>query len=215
VSDAVVFDLDGLLIDSEPVWREVEQRVFGELGVSLTDELCRTTMGLPVDEVVAHWFARAPWPGHNLRGVEEAIVTGVIEAIRARGSAMPGVEHALALVESLGLRRAIASSSHEIVIDAALERLGLCGAFEVIVSVEREPFGKPHPGVFLTAARRLGVDPAACVALEDSPNGVRAAKAAGMRCIAVPEPGVERSALDGADAVLTSLAELTETLLRG
>lgn len=213
MSAAVIFDLDGLLIDSEPIWREVEQRVFGDLGVQLTDELCRTTMGLAVDEVVAHWFALAPWPGKRLGAVEEKIVGGVIAAIRSHGTAMPGVEHALALVERLGLRRAIASSSHEIIIDAALERLGLRDAFEVVVSAEHERLGKPHPGVYLTAARRLGVDPGACVTLEDSPNGVLAAKAAGMRCIAVPEPGVDRRALETADVVLASLADLTSAHL--
>jgi len=215
VSDAAIFDLDGLLIDSEPVWREVEKHVFGGLGIPLTDDLCRTTMGLPVDEVVAYWYERAPWPERDLRSVENAIVGGVIEAIRTRGTAMPGVRHALSLTETLGLRRAIASSSHEILIEAALKRLGLDDAFEVVVSAEHEPFGKPHPGVYLTAAHGLGVDPTACVAIEDSPNGVRAAKAAGMRCIAVPEAGAPFSAFDCADAVLTSLIDLTATFLHG
>lgn len=211
---AAIFDLDGLLIDSEPIWREVEQRVFGELGVLLTDDLCRSTMGLPVDAVVAHWYELEPWPDVEPRDVEFAIIGGVIETIRERATAMPGVEHALLLAESLGLRRAIASSSHEIVIEAALERLGLRGAFEVVVSAEHEPFGKPHPGVYLSAARRLGIEPERCVALEDSPNGVRAAKAAGMRCIAVPEAGVDRAAVDAADVVLASLTRLTAAHLR-
>jgi len=215
VSDAVIFDLDGLLIDSEPIWRDVEQQVFNDLGVALTDELCRSTMGLPVNEVVAHWHERSPWAGHDLHAAEEAIVDGVIAAIRSCGSAMPGVDHALALAAGLGLRRGIASSSHEIVIDAALERLGLRDRFEVVVSAEHEPCGKPHPGVYLTAARLLGVDPEACVAIEDSPNGVLAAKAAGMRCVAVPEPGTSRSALSSADAVLTSLSDLAATHLLG
>ncbi|MCZ7536623.1 MAG: hexitol phosphatase HxpB [Acidimicrobiia bacterium] len=219
MSAAVIFDLDGLLIDSEPIWREVEIRVFGDLGVALTDDLCRTTMGLGVDEVVAHWFARAPWSGPDLPAVATTIVSEVVATIRARGTMMPGVEHALALVESLRLRRAVASSSREILIAAALERMDLVGAFDVVISAEHEPFGKPHPGVYLTAARRLGVSPEECVALEDSPNGVAAAKAAGMRCIAVPERGsVAEGAQNahvvaGADVVLQSLADLVEAHL--
>ncbi len=213
MSAAVIFDLDGLLIDSEPIWREVETRVFGELGVALTDDLCRTTMGLGVGEVVAHWFERRPWSGPGLHDVAETIVDEVVATIRERGVMMPGVEHALGLVGSLRLRRAIASSSREVLIEAALERLGLTDAFEVVVSAEHERFGKPHPGVYLTTAVRLGIGPEECVALEDSPNGVLAAKAAGMRCIAVPENGSDAEAVADADVVLGSLSELVEAHL--
>ncbi len=213
--EAVIFDLDGLLIDSEPIWREVEQRVFGDLGIALDDDLCRTTMGMTVDAVVAHWYERAPWSGPDPGEVEESIVAGVVATIRAGATAMPGVDHALAVAEALGLRRAIASSSHEVVIAAALDRLGIVDAFEAVVSAQHEPFGKPHPVVYLTAAHRLGVAPGQCVALEDSPNGVRAAKDAGMRCVAVPEAGIDHAAVAEADVVLQSLEALTECHLTG
>lgn len=213
--EAAIFDLDGLLIDSEPIWRAVEQRVFGDVGIVLDDDLCHTTMGMTVDAVVAHWYGRAPWSGPDPGEVEESIVAGVVATIRAGGAAMPGVDHALAVVASLGLRVAIASSSHEVVIAAALDRLGIADAFEAVVSAQHEPFGKPHPGVYLTAAHRLGVEPNRCVALEDSPNGVRAAKDAGMRCVAVPEAGIGRAEVAGADVVLHSLEALTEYHLAG
>lgn len=207
---AVIFDLDGLLIDSEPIWRAVEQRVFAPLGVDLTDDDCRGTMGLRVDEVVAHWFARRPWAGPDPAEVVRRIVDGVVEVIGTRGTPMPGVGHAIRVAHTPDTRLALASSSPERVIHAALRRLGHDATFEVVVSAQHEPRGKPDPGVFLTTARVLGVSPAACTAIEDSPNGVRAAKAAGMWCVAVPEPGSHTTAVAeaGADVVLGSLADL-------
>ena len=112
-----------------------------------------------------------------------------IRLIRLRGASMPGVARAVALVAERGLRAALVSSSPRRMIEAVVERLGLGGDFELVHSAEDEEYGKPHPAVYLTAASLLGVRPAACLALEDSLPGVIAAKAARMRCVAVPEPG--------------------------
>jgi sugar-phosphatase len=205
---AVIFDMDGVLVDSEPIWRRVEQDVLGPLGVPLDDERCRETMGLRVNEVVAHWYARYPWAGPSVSEVEAAILTGVIAETRAHGAARPGVEHALTLCRALGRRVALASSSYRVVIDAVLDHLGLADAFEVVHSAEHEERGKPDPGVYRTTAARLGVAPAGCTAIEDSPNGVRSAKAAGMACVAIPEAGTDPARLLDADVVLGSLLDL-------
>ncbi|MCZ7525307.1 MAG: hexitol phosphatase HxpB [Acidimicrobiia bacterium] len=207
-AEAVIFDLDGVLVDSEPIWRAVEIEVFAGVGVELTDDLCRTTMGLRVNEVTDHWFRRRPWNGPEPAEVARRIVAGVVAAIEARGRAMPGVEHAVGLCRRRGLRLAVASSSDEVVIRAALRRLGLEAEFAAVRSAQHERRGKPHPGVYLSTAAALGVAPARCVAVEDSLHGVRAAKAAGMVCVAVPDPGGDPGAFAEADHVLGSLAEL-------
>ena len=207
---AAVFDMDGLLIDSEPFWWEAEQFAFAEVGVRLVDADCMQTMGLRVDAVVAHWAARRPWQGVSAERVAERIVQRVIERVRTRGEEMAGASWALSLCEGLGLRLALASSSAPEIIDAVLDRLGFAGRFEVVRSAAHEARGKPHPDVYLSACAGLGLPPADCVAFEDSPSGVRAARAAGLHCIAVPAhhlPGADLVA-SLADVVLPSLEAL-------
>ena len=207
--EAVIFDMDGVLVDSEPIWQDVEIDLLGALGVPLTHELCKQTMGFRVNEAVAYWYERHPWDGPTVDDVAEQLMTGVVDAIGARGEPMVGVGAAVAFIRDAGLRLAIASSSYYRVIDAVLRRLDLTDAFEVVHSAEDEANGKPHPDVYLTAAAKLGVAPADCVAIEDSPNGVLSAKRAGMICVAVPDPGIAGDARFGdADLTLSSLAEL-------
>jgi len=211
---ALLFDMDGLLIDSEPLWHEAEIYAFGLAGLTLTPEQCLETTGLRADEVVAYRHARAPWSAPSPEEVTAALVARVVELIHAKGALMPGVSEALAFARGSGLRVALASSSLYVIIDAVLDRFGLRSAFEVVHSAEEEARGKPAPDVYLTAARKLGVAPAACVALEDSPNGVVAAKEAGMLCIAIPEPVLrEDPRLARADALLSSLFEVGAGLL--
>lgn len=210
---AVIFDLDGLLIDSEPHWRAAEIEVFARAGLALTDAQCAETTGLRVDEVIR--LRRAGFSGwHTLTEADavEAVLARVVERIGAQGEAKPGAAAAVARVAASGARVALASSSPLRVIRAALGRLGLTDAFAVVHSAEGEPYGKPHPGVYLAAAARLGVDPTACVAVEDSLHGLVAAKAARMRCVVVPERPDARFAL--ADAVIPSLDDLREDLWR-
>lgn len=206
---AAVFDLDGLLVNSEPLWRQAEREVFAEVGLELTDDDCRSTMGMRCDAVVALWYQKNPWPNDSPAEVQRRIEARVLALMRAQGEAMPGVGHALDLVENTGCRLAVASSSSPVLIDGALERLGILDRFAARCSAFDEKHGKPHPAVFLTAARQLGVDPRTCLAFEDSPPGVESARGAGMRVVAVPDaehrghPG-----FDDADVVLESLADL-------
>lgn len=210
---AAIFDMDGLLVDSEPLWRSVEREVFGGVGVPLTDAMCSTTKGLRIDEVVHHWRTRFPWRGPSNMELVDRIVTRMASTLRSEGVAKPGVRHAVDTAQQAGLALALASSSHMEVIRAVLERLDIAGAFEVICSGEAEPYGKPHPGIFITTARELGVAPTECVVLEDSIHGVVAAKAARMRCVAVPEETAPAFAV--ADAVLDSLELLRAAHLLG
>ena len=211
---AAIYDLDGLAIDSEPSWVEAEVSVMGELGVTLTPAVARETTGTRLDETVALWARRFTWHGASLAQVRERIIARATSLILARAPAKPGLRESLRVMAEAGLRCAMASSSPVALIRAVLEKLDLTSAFEVVTSGESEPLGKPHPGVYLTAAARLGVEPTRCVALEDSLNGVVAAKAARMRCIAVPDDWAEQDPrLVLADAILRSLHDVDRALL--
>ena len=210
---AAIFDLDGLLIDSEPLWQQSERECFAEIGVPLTQEQVEETLGMRTDEVVCLRFDQFGWDeeAHPLEEVDERITQRVIELIVAEGEAKEGVFQTLDFIEARGLRRAVASSPRISVIEAALGSLGIADRFELIQSAELELLGKPHPGVYLTAARRLGVPPSECLAFEDSLAGIESAKEAGMTCVAVPDRSViGKPGLVRADMVLSSLAELDE-----
>jgi sugar-phosphatase len=242
VISAVILDMDGLLIDTEPVWRAAEQEVFANLGIDLTEADLLDTTGVRIDEVAAVFLSRQPPPTPPIppiplvppvppvpstpfapfapfappvptpAAVADQITDLVIAYVARAGEPMPGVPEAIALFERSGLRLAIASSSPARLIDAVCARLNL--DIEIRCSALDEANGKPAPDVYLTAARRLQLSPARCLALEDSPAGVLAAKAAGMTCVAVPDPLLSGDPrYRRADLVLSSLTELTEPLL--
>jgi mannitol-1-/sugar-/sorbitol-6-/2-deoxyglucose-6-phosphatase len=213
VIKAVIFDLDGLLIDSEPFWQRAEILVFQQVNILLTPEMCLQTKGLRIDQVVDYWYQKLPWINLSKQEVEILIVNRVIELIELEGKPLPGVEYALSFVQEKQVKIALASSSALKIIRAALAKLNLTDVFSQIYSAEAELFGKPHPGVYLTTASKLNVAPQECLALEDSLNGVLAAKAAQMKCIAVPEPlQYDNPQFAIADVKLKSLLELEEEL---
>jgi mannitol-1-/sugar-/sorbitol-6-/2-deoxyglucose-6-phosphatase len=210
---AVVLDMDGLLIDTEPIWRTAAREVLANLGIDLTEADLLDTTGVRVDEMTAAFLTRRPPSGPSPAQVADRITDLVVDYVAREGEPMPGVPEAIALFERSGLRLAIASSSPERLIDAVCARLKL--DIDIRCSALDEPRGKPAPDVYLAAARRLRLTPARCLAVEDSPAGVVAAKDAGMTCVAVPDPlltGDPR--YRRADLVLPSLTELTEPLLR-
>ena len=211
--------MDGLLIDTEPVWRAAQSAVFAGFGIALSERDLLDSTGQPIEELIPIWRRRSPGPdpaGPELTDDEIAdrIIDQVIAYVKARGRPMPGVTAAIALFERCGLRLAIASSSPLRLIDAVCDRLGLT-RITVRCSAMDEARGKPAPDVYLTAARRLGVLPATCLALEDSPAGVASARSAGMRCVAVPDPLLAADPrYREADLVLGSLTGLDEADLR-
>lgn len=206
---AVVFDMDGVLLDSEHVWDEVRERLARERGGRWHERAQADMMGMSSPE----WSTYM----HDVIGLAEApaeINRVVVERLLARyAEAPPLYDGAVAAVERIAAvwRLAIASSSNREVIDTVLAATPLGGLFELTVSSEEVARGKPAPDVYLEAARRLRVDPARCAAVEDSHNGILAAKAAGMRTLAIPNPLFPPGddALVAADAVLASLDELT------
>lgn len=185
---AVIFDMDGLLLDSEDFWQQAEYDTFSALGVPLTLADTAKTVGWRCDYVVDYWYRQFPWSGPHQGEVADQIIAQVIDIIRARGVLLPGARQALQHCQQLQLPVALATSSNHQMMLAALEHFELLPYFQATCSAQYLPYAKPHPQVYLNAAAALGVAPESCLALEDSVPGVIAAKAARMRCIAVPEP---------------------------
>ena len=147
--------MDGVLIDSEPLWQRAEIEIFPSVGIHLTPEMCRRPMGLRIDEVVEHWFTTRPWDSPSREEVAGRVVARVRELIGTEGALLPGTEEALAFATGKG-RVALASSSFYVLIDAVLDGFGLRDHFEVVHSAEDEPYGKPHPGIYLTRRKSSG-----------------------------------------------------------
>lgn len=206
MTKAVIFDMDGVLVDSEPYWQQAEVKIFDEVGVHLTPDDTETTTGLRIDDVVAYWYERHPWPDRPRKDVQDAIIDEVVRLVRTEGEAMPGVRESVDACISNGLALGLATSSPFPLIDAVLETICAERSFDVVCSAVNEEFGKPHPAVYLTAARRLQFTPGECLVVEDSIFGVEAGKAAGMTVIAVPAPHqFDDSAFEAADYKLKSL----------
>ncbi|KDM91366.1 hexitol phosphatase HxpB [Photobacterium galatheae] len=213
---AAIFDMDGLLVDSEPFWQRAQIEVFSSLGVKITQQDTLDTMGLRIDHIVDHWFDRQPWQGPSCQEVNSMITKRVETLVQAHKPILPGVQEALQTCQDLGLKVALASSSPMSLIHATLDALSLTEAFSALFSAEHLRFGKPHPEVYLNAADALGVEPHECVAFEDSLNGLLAVKAARMKGIAVPEAH-HRDDLRWsiADRKLNSLLEVNKELIAG
>jgi len=208
--EAVIFDMDGVLVDTEHLWDEVREALTGEWGGRYTPQAQEAMMGMSSRE-----WSRYLHEVVGLREPPEVINAEVVRRMLARYETglpvVPGAVEAVGRLAAAGLRLAVAE-----LIDAVLRRLGLTTLFEVTVSSEEVARGKPAPDVYLEAARRLGVAPARCAAIEDSASGIRAAHAAGMRVLAYPNrhfpPAADVLAL--ADETLESLDALTAASLR-
>ena len=198
---AILFDMDGVLLDSEPFWRVAQIEVFKTVGKIFTEEDCTETMGIRIDEVVAYRVPEA-----NQRQVVDDIMDRMVRLVTDEGVLLPGVKETLQRLKEMNVPCGLATSSSYRLLHATLKSLGLESAFRIVHSAEDEKYGKPHPSVYLTAAEKLGFAPQDCLAIEDSVNGVISAKAAQISVIAVPEKAVyddRRFAL--ADVKLSSL----------
>ncbi|MFN2581668.1 MAG: hexitol phosphatase HxpB [Candidatus Dormibacteria bacterium] len=208
-----VFDMDGVLIDTEPVWRRVEREVFARVGVELTDEQLRETWGLRIEDLVEHWYRTRPWTGVRPKAVQQAIVREMVNHVRTDGVALPGAVEAIGVARDAGLHVGIASSSARPLIEAVVEKLGIGARVDAIRTADDESLGKPDPAVYRSAAQAIGCEPTECVAVEDSPFGVVSAKRAGMLCVGVRTPAVDDAAIAEADVVIDTLHEFTPQLL--
>ena len=206
---AVIFDLDGVLVDSESAWGEIRERFTKREGGSWRREAVREMQGMSSTEWSRYMRDRLEVPLAP-EDISSRVADEVAGLYRERLPLLPG---AIQAVRSLAARwpLAVASSANRGLIDLVVELAGLEDSFRATVSSEEVGRGKPAPDVYLEAARRLGVDPAECVAVEDSTNGIRSAHEAGMAVIAIPNRDFppDDQALELADRVLDSLAELT------
>ena len=212
---AVVFDLDGVILDSEHVWDEVREELARERGGRWSDRAQRDMMGMSSPEWsrYMHDVVGVPDPPD---AINREVVRRMLERYTER---LPLIDGAVQAVRRLAERRSVglASSSNREIIERVLEVAGIAPLFRATVSSEEVARGKPAPDVYLEAARRLEVDPARCAAVEDSSNGIRSALAAGMRVVAIPNPRYppDPDAVEGADIVLGSIAELTPSVVDG
>jgi HAD superfamily hydrolase (TIGR01509 family) len=213
VIDAVVFDMDGVLIQSEEVWDEIREQYVAERGGRYDTEVQRAMMGMSSTEWSRYLHETAGVPD-DPQAINDEVVRRMLASYRDHLPLIDGAQEAVARLAE-HYRLAVASSSNRPLIDTVLDVAGLARYFEATVSSEEVPRGKPAPDVYLEAARRLDVDPERCAAIEDSHGGIRSAKAAGMRVIAIPNPSYppDDASLAQADVVARSLDELTPVLV--
>lgn len=214
MTNSVIFDMDGLLIDSEPLWGIAMREVFATVGVELTSELSSQTTGLRTVEVVDYWHDYFKWNGKSREQVASEIIDAVTAKILAQGKAMDGLHYILEYFRGKDFKIGLASSSPMRLIKSALDHLDITPYFHAVYSAEFESHGKPHPAVYLACAKALNSDPLHCIAFEDSVTGMIAAKAARMKVVVVPEAHKrtdKRYAL--ADLKLDSLKEFGDEQL--
>jgi mannitol-1-/sugar-/sorbitol-6-/2-deoxyglucose-6-phosphatase len=205
---AVIFDFDGIIIDSEPLWIEAEIGVFKTVGVHLDPELCRQTTGLNTQDTIRHWHEIYRWNNKTRFELFKEIMDAMHDLILERVDLKEGFLDVLRMFTEKKLPVAVASASPLRLIAVALEKFKLTDYFRVLNCGDNEEVGKPHPAIYLGAARRLGVEPVHCLAFEDSFNGAISAKAARMKLVAVPDKhDFAGTRFDFADLKIASLID--------
>ena len=211
---AVIFDMDGVLLDSERLWWCAGVEALGTVGIHLSDDQCAETMGLRTDSAIDHWFRQYPWVGKSCHDIELEVESRVLESIHNEAQPLPGVRALVEFLFEQGIPIGLCSSSPYSVIDAVLQKLNLRKYFLVAYSAEEEPLGKPHPGAYLSCASRMRVVAHRCIAFEDSLAGAVSAKAAKMKVVAVlRHRDTQLREFDFCDARLSSLIEFKPDLL--
>lgn len=185
--DAVIYDMDGVLINSEPFWKATEIKVFDKVGIDFVKAGGEKTVGLRIDEVIEYWYTKYPWSNMTTHEVLREIMDEMVQCVTTEGQALAGVQESIAYFKGNGKKIALASSSFHELIEAVLARLGIRHEFEVINSAEDLKYGKPHPEIYIKTAGELKVNPTRCLVIEDSMNGIISAKAAKMQVVAIPD----------------------------
>ena len=212
---AAIFDMDGLLIDSEPFWKEAEKKIFSSVGVQVTEQLASKTATMTTREVTKFWFSKYPWVGKSLDEVEREVVDQVETLILEHGSELGGVTKLLNLLIENDIRIGLSTNSPYQLVPVILKKLGIEHYFDAISSADDVVNGKPEPDVYLATLSKLGINARNCIAFEDSFSGIMAAKHAKLRTIVVPHAEVyHQEKFDIADLKLRSLAEFNKEHLK-
>ena len=213
--NTVIFDMDGLLIDSEPCWQEAGMETLLQFNVTLSPVQYHHTTGLRTREWLDFWFGHFGIGKERIPAAEAALHQHVIEKIKTQANPMPGVREIIAFFKARNFRIGLATSSPLSLVNVVVEKLGITDEFEAVASAEHLPYGKPHPQVYMDCAGALAVSPLECLAFEDSFNGVIAAKAARMTCVAIPvQDQAHLPKWGAADLKLSSLLDFTEEHLK-
>lgn len=206
---AVIFDMDGVLIDSEPYWAEAEQHVFRQLGVTLDPAITSQTSGMTTRAVTELWFKHSPWQGLSVEQAEQAVIDYVAEAVLKRGVVKKGVLELLQQLQSWQIPVALATNSPGSLMNTVLDKLQIRPYFQALCSIELVTQGKPKPEIYHLAASKLGVASEHCLVFEDSVTGLTAAKAAGMKVVALPAPHHwHRAEYEQAESRLTCFSDI-------
>jgi sugar-phosphatase len=210
---AVIFDMDGLLVNSEPLWREAGTEMLQLFGKQLTAEQYHSSTGLRTEEWVEHWFHYFQLDMQHAGEAVQVIIGKAIEKIEANTEAFPGINQVISFFQQKQFSIGLATSSPLSLVKVVLEKLNLTDAFDAVTSAEYLELGKPHPQVFINCAEILQVFPGQCIAFEDSFNGMIAAKAARMKCVVVPAAAdYDHPKWNAADAKIPALDYFTEEL---
>ena len=212
--NTVIFDMDGLLIDSEPLWKEAADALFLNYKKQLTTEQYVSTTGLRTKEFLAYWFRHFNLPEAEIASAETIVVTEVIKIKKKKGHPMPGVQHIFNFFVDRNFKIGLASSSPPELINLVVDLLGIKDRLLAISSASGMAYGKPHPDVYLDCAQKLNAIPIACICFEDSFNGMIAAKAAKMKCVVVPSLHDSKNPVWGAaDLKISTLNNFNALLL--
>lgn len=208
--------MDGLLIDSEPLWNEAATEIFNAYGVRLTEQQYASTTGLRTREFLVFWFSHFKLPLEHINDAEIQIIHKVIELVKQKGKALPGVSHIFNFFTERNFKIGLATSSPPDLIHVVIDLLGIRDLLQAISSANDVMNGKPHPEVYLNCAKQLSVLPAQCICFEDSYNGMIAVKAARMKCVVVPSYKEKNKPVwEAADLKITTLQNFNELLLTG
>lgn len=197
--EAVIFDMDGVIIDSEEIWKRAENEVFSSVGVKLSEELCKVTETMTTGEVTNFWFEKYPWENKSLEEIELGVINRVAHLITEEGKAIDGIEKLIKDLKAKGYKIGLATNSPSCLIPVVLEKLALDKYFDATSSAEHELEGKPSPYVYLTTAEKLNVKPENCIAIEDSHSGLLAAKKAGMKAVVIDTNNLYNRKIEIAD----------------
>ncbi len=212
--NTVIFDMDGLLIDSEPLWDEAATEIFSRYGIKLTPQQYATTTGLRTKEFIQYWFNHFKSPQQDIISVEKDIIEKVIALVLQKGKPMAGLSHIFNFFIDRNFKIGLASSSPVKLIDVVVDLLHIRNYLHAVTSAENLLHGKPHPEVYLNCAAALNTQPTACICFEDSYYGMIAVKAARMKCIIVPDAKTSKDPRWGAaDLKISSLLNFNELLL--